>query len=354
MEASNPASVDLDTGEIYLNANTFFALDKELKKNILWHEMAHYALQTHDEFEADKWAFKRYVALGGSPKASVKAISHTLMGNNQEQFERLEKRIEMAKKADDAMKKKNLQNYAGPQAVMPPQGIVDPNDASSVWLFPEDYHQLEQQVHQQELFLNAEIEKIDEEVADLNARIAAYEFDLKRLQDAKETAEWRIEVDCEKLNNNKRRRNCRTDAIAVVDALNVQINDLDHAEVMQYRSARSQKINRKNERSRTLNEIRTVKAESRAYKRMTLADGKAYRRMSNGQAQVLRAQQGLPSGGAMVAGQAIQTAGQVAGAFLGGGQPAAQQPMSQNNMLIIGLIAAVAVGAVFFMMNKNK
>lgn len=52
-----PAMVDRETGDVYLNSNTWHTLSTPFQAFILEHETGHYKLQTTNELKADAYAF---------------------------------------------------------------------------------------------------------------------------------------------------------------------------------------------------------------------------------------------------------------------------------------------------------
>lgn len=74
---STPAIVRRDTGEIFLNSNTWFTLPEAYRQFILFHEVGHYKLQTTNELEADHYAFNQ---IAGTKPESLKNTVRTLYG----------------------------------------------------------------------------------------------------------------------------------------------------------------------------------------------------------------------------------------------------------------------------------
>jgi len=80
---TNPASVNMLTGDILLNMNSFPYLNPFTQKFILEHEKAHFAQQTDCEYQADKTALnKLYKTEHQSLKKSVKALADFLDDDN--------------------------------------------------------------------------------------------------------------------------------------------------------------------------------------------------------------------------------------------------------------------------------
>ncbi len=69
-----PAAVSQD-GTLYINVDLFERLTPFQQEFVKWHEMGHYRLQTHDEMEADKYAFKK---MAGKYHQSLKKMIGTL------------------------------------------------------------------------------------------------------------------------------------------------------------------------------------------------------------------------------------------------------------------------------------
>lgn len=80
---TNPASVNMLTGDLILNMNVFPYLDKFTRKFIIQHELAHFQAQTDSEEMADKIAMEKlYKSENRSLKKSVKALNDFLDGDN--------------------------------------------------------------------------------------------------------------------------------------------------------------------------------------------------------------------------------------------------------------------------------
>lgn len=338
MQADNPASINISSGELFLNKHKFFSLPEDHRVLILLHELGHYRLKTKNEFKADNFAFKNFVNYGGSLKSTVKSISDTLKGE-PEHYLRLENRIKMAKAADQ----NKITNYVGP------------SQSNDIYLTQEQYEALEIRVDQQEqqvdreiALIEAEILQIDGQFLDAEQRKAEYDLEMK-------TAEAGIKLECDQLNNKKRARDCRSSWTAPIHALRIKLTQI-HDEIQGYRGAKIEKQFRKTERTIRKTEIRKVKAESKAYRRMTLADGKTYRRMATGDSKALLAQQGQ-SQAAMVSGNVMGGLGDIAqgiGQAFGGGGAQPQQQQPQDNMILISVVAlAVLLGGAYFIMNRK-
>ena len=87
-EMRGPASVNRHTGVCYINKKIWDKADKETRLFILLHENAHIALQTTNEFEADKKAFEDYSSMGYSLKKAVKSLTSLLRNENKEHRQR--------------------------------------------------------------------------------------------------------------------------------------------------------------------------------------------------------------------------------------------------------------------------
>lgn len=73
-------------------------LPLETRMFMLLHELGHVVLNSGDEIEVDRWAFKQYCKLGYSLEKAVKALSGTLNGvNEEEHFERIRRQFYRAK-----------------------------------------------------------------------------------------------------------------------------------------------------------------------------------------------------------------------------------------------------------------
>lgn len=334
MDKSNPASVDLATGELFLNEQTFPKLKPSFRKMILLHELAHLKLQTFDEFEADKFALEVFLRTGGNKKDAIKSLSHTLDGNNPEHFARLNERI------------KQIQSYQLNYSGQPTQPLT---------------------AEQQRLL--AELERLNREILQDDAAIAAderaiavddgkifrFEEERQKAQLAKEAAELKINLQCDDLKNNKRKRNCKADAMAIVEANVTRALELQDL-INQFRSAKSQKIQRKNQR-----------AAARAYKKERVGDAllELAKNCIDGRSQLA----GQVLGG--IGNIATQVGGMVSGVPVSGGQQPAmmggcQQPFApqptlfapgedgNNNFGLIILVLTIAVVGFLFFQNKNK
>ena len=81
---TNPASVNMLTGDIVLNMNVFPYLDRFTQKFIIEHELAHFNQQTDCEELADKIALKKlYKTEYQSLKKSVRALNGFLSDGNK-------------------------------------------------------------------------------------------------------------------------------------------------------------------------------------------------------------------------------------------------------------------------------
>ena len=69
-----PAAVSQD-GTLYINTDLFEQLTPFQQEFIKWHEVGHYRLQTHDEIEADTYAFHK---MAGKYHQSLKKMIGTL------------------------------------------------------------------------------------------------------------------------------------------------------------------------------------------------------------------------------------------------------------------------------------
>lgn len=69
-----PAAVSED-GVLYINTTLFYQLTPFQREFIKWHEVGHYRLQTHDEKEADAFAFRK---MAGKYPRSLKQMIGTL------------------------------------------------------------------------------------------------------------------------------------------------------------------------------------------------------------------------------------------------------------------------------------
>lgn len=97
---NTPARVNRRTGEMYLSLRHMLPLPPDIRLFIMLHEMGHVVLQTEDEERVDAWAFDQYVKQGKSLKASVKALTQILDGNNPEHYDRMYLQLQRAKMYD--------------------------------------------------------------------------------------------------------------------------------------------------------------------------------------------------------------------------------------------------------------
>jgi len=108
---TNPASVNMQTGDIVLNMNTFPYLDPFTQKFIVEHEKAHFDLQTDCEYQADRTALsKLYKTEHRSLKKSVKALADFL-GDEDNRIETIYKE---ALKIDKGMNQNLFRNRRSP------------------------------------------------------------------------------------------------------------------------------------------------------------------------------------------------------------------------------------------------
>lgn len=74
MVSGTPAAVSQD-GTLYINTDLFEQLTPFQQEFVKWHEIGHYRLQTHDEIEADTYAFHK---MAGKYHQSLKKMIGTL------------------------------------------------------------------------------------------------------------------------------------------------------------------------------------------------------------------------------------------------------------------------------------
>lgn len=108
---TNPASVNMQTGDILLNMNVFPYLDPFTQKMIVEHEKAHFDLQTDSEEEADRTALKKlYKTESRSLKKGVKALADFLGDDDN----RIETIYNEALKIDKGMDNNLFRNRRSP------------------------------------------------------------------------------------------------------------------------------------------------------------------------------------------------------------------------------------------------
>jgi hypothetical protein len=79
----NPASVEMNTGNIILNRDVFPKYPKFTQQFILEHERGHFNIPTDNEAEADLYALKKlYKSTGKSLKKTMQAITDFLDNND--------------------------------------------------------------------------------------------------------------------------------------------------------------------------------------------------------------------------------------------------------------------------------
>ncbi len=121
---NNPASVDLDTGVIEINARLFKGYDEWTKRAIIAHEIGHFAKQTTDEELADKFAINHLA--GKSEKSLRKSVVSLLNALSAAHIsEDRKKRIIISALEIDAEKFKN------PNAVKILKGIKHKRKANA-------------------------------------------------------------------------------------------------------------------------------------------------------------------------------------------------------------------------------
>ena len=100
IEGGTPARVNRRTGEMFLNMSKLRKLPVEHRIFIMLHEMAHVALPTESEEEADAWAFKKYADMGYSLKQSVFTLTDSLRAEFPQHFMRMWLQLKRAEAYD--------------------------------------------------------------------------------------------------------------------------------------------------------------------------------------------------------------------------------------------------------------
>ncbi len=96
-----PAAVSHQTGILYINDELYDKLTPFQKEFVKQHEIGHCRKQTHDEFEADKYAFNKLVGkYKCSLKQSIGTLEAILDGDDAEHAKRIEHMYELALKWD--------------------------------------------------------------------------------------------------------------------------------------------------------------------------------------------------------------------------------------------------------------
>lgn len=78
------ATVDLQSGTLYVNARQWDALTPATRRFVELHELAHWQARSDDELLADQLAFAAYVAEGYRPAQALQALQTVLAGNQHE------------------------------------------------------------------------------------------------------------------------------------------------------------------------------------------------------------------------------------------------------------------------------
>lgn len=97
---STPASVDRETGVVYINNKLRSRISPDKWLFILLHELGHLVLQTSDEKEVDAWAFDQYARQGGKLSESVHALTKVLNFSSTEHLERANLQLRRAQLFD--------------------------------------------------------------------------------------------------------------------------------------------------------------------------------------------------------------------------------------------------------------
>ena len=92
-----PAAVSHDTGTLYINDPLYNQLTPFQQEFVRLHEIGHYKLRTHNEFEADRYAFNRMVGKHKrSLTQSLGTLETILDGNEDEHQQRIQAMYELA------------------------------------------------------------------------------------------------------------------------------------------------------------------------------------------------------------------------------------------------------------------
>ena len=78
------ATVDLQTGLLYVNAQQWDALPAYVRRFVELHELAHWQTKNDDELLADQLAFSSYTTEGYGPAQAVEALRYVLHGLNND------------------------------------------------------------------------------------------------------------------------------------------------------------------------------------------------------------------------------------------------------------------------------
>ena len=96
-----PAAVSHQSGILYINDELYDQLTPFQKEFVKQHEIGHYRKQTHDEFEADRYAFNKLAGkYKGSLKQSIGTLEAILDGDDTEHGKRIQAMYELALKWD--------------------------------------------------------------------------------------------------------------------------------------------------------------------------------------------------------------------------------------------------------------
>ncbi|MEZ5047481.1 MAG: hypothetical protein R2831_10870 [Chitinophagaceae bacterium] len=135
-----PARCNRRTGQIWINDEVMRGIPHAHRYFILLHELGHITLNTSNELEADRFAFKHFIESGYPLTESVKALSRVLTGSNDEHVDRVATQIERAKYIDSFNPKTNN---------MTNQGLVQFDGDVRAWY---DYDQYDGEVYTDSLF----------------------------------------------------------------------------------------------------------------------------------------------------------------------------------------------------------
>lgn len=98
-----PAAVSHETGTLYINDPLYNQLTPFQQEFVKQHEIGHYRKHTHNEFEADRYAFNRMAGkYKKSLKQSIGTLETILDGNEDEHQQRIQAMYELALQWDAA------------------------------------------------------------------------------------------------------------------------------------------------------------------------------------------------------------------------------------------------------------
>lgn len=87
-DSVSPARVNRKTGALYINKPVWDKLSPDARAFVYFHEEGHVVLDSTDEMEVDRYAFKKYVQSGRSLKNAVRSLTGVLSGKSSQHLDR--------------------------------------------------------------------------------------------------------------------------------------------------------------------------------------------------------------------------------------------------------------------------